>query len=154
MYGMFILPLVHGHRDSSRKIRLLEIGMGCDMFYGPGKSLAIWREMFRGTYIYTYMNSCGNLTAFFSKYIHTSLSEGLSVDIWMAEFDKECVASARAKGQLDGVHVLVGDQADRGTLQVRVTYDFGQGVTALLLSLSSYRACVSAGVGGRGYAGR
>ena len=36
----------------------------------------------------------------------------------MAEFDKECVSSARAKGQLDGVHVLVGDQADHGTLQV------------------------------------
>ena len=46
---------------------------------------------------------------------------GLSVDIWMAEFDQECVASARTKGQLDGVHVLVGDQADRRTLQVRVT---------------------------------
>ena len=51
MYGMFILPLVHGHRDSSRKIRLLEIGMGCDMFYGPGKSLAIWREMFKGIHM-------------------------------------------------------------------------------------------------------
>ena len=41
----------------------------------------------------------------------------------MAEFDKECVSSARAKGQLDGVHVLVGDQADHGTLQVlRIHY--------------------------------
>jgi hypothetical protein len=37
-------------------------------------------------------------------------------DIWEAEYNDECVAMSKEKGQLDGIHTLVGDQGDNATL--------------------------------------
>ena len=106
MYGMFLLPLIRGHRDNNKKIRLLEIGMWCDMYYGPGKSLAIWREMFKGLL---------SIEFYWQNVLKMGL--GMNVEIWMAEYDKECVTKAKASNQLDGVHALVGDQGDKEVLK-------------------------------------
>ena len=39
-YQKYIFPLRH------TKIKFLEIGLGCDMHYGPGKSAKLWSELF------------------------------------------------------------------------------------------------------------
>lgn len=38
MYGLFILPLLHQAKRTNSTIKLLEIGLGCDMTYGPGNN--------------------------------------------------------------------------------------------------------------------
>lgn len=38
MYGLYL------GRVRTRNLTLLEIGLGCDMKYGPGRSLSLWRE--------------------------------------------------------------------------------------------------------------
>lgn len=40
-YQKYLMPL----RNS--KIKFLEIGLGCDMRYGPGKSARLWKELFQ-----------------------------------------------------------------------------------------------------------
>jgi len=40
LYGYLLGPLRH------KKINLLEIGLGCDMPYGPGKSIVVWQNFF------------------------------------------------------------------------------------------------------------
>ena len=40
-YQKYLMPL------RSLKIKFLEIGLGCDMLYGPGKSARLWKELFR-----------------------------------------------------------------------------------------------------------
>jgi hypothetical protein len=40
IYGFLFGPLRH------KKINLLEIGLGCDMPYGPGKSIGLWQMFF------------------------------------------------------------------------------------------------------------
>jgi hypothetical protein len=37
-------------------------------------------------------------------------------EIWEAEYDGDCVNESKEKGQLDGIHTLVGDQGDNATL--------------------------------------
>lgn len=37
------LPRIH----AQKKVKLLEIGLGCDMTYGPGESLKVWLEYFK-----------------------------------------------------------------------------------------------------------
>eukprot|EP00276_Gloeochaete_wittrockiana_P003365 CAMPEP_0184649758 /NCGR_PEP_ID=MMETSP0308-20130426/7174_1 /TAXON_ID=38269 /ORGANISM="Gloeochaete witrockiana, Strain SAG 46.84" /LENGTH=327 /DNA_ID=CAMNT_0027082733 /DNA_START=99 /DNA_END=1082 /DNA_ORIENTATION=- len=45
---------------SKKNLKILEIGLGCDMPYGPGKSIPIWREYFPEATIYVleYMKPC------------------------------------------------------------------------------------------------
>lgn len=78
MYGMFLLPRIdHFHATfnkvytasgqvadagTKRKFKFLEIGMGCRMGYGPGKSVLLWKHLLK--------------------------NRG---DIWMAEADKAYV---------------------------------------------------------------
>lgn len=38
LYGLYVGPI------RFKEISLLEIGLGCNMNYGPGKSLSLWRE--------------------------------------------------------------------------------------------------------------
>jgi len=40
-YQKYLSPLRH------TKIKFLEIGLGCDMHYGPGKSAKLWSELFK-----------------------------------------------------------------------------------------------------------
>ena len=48
MYGMYLLPLLQPrarHVRHNRPFKMLEIGLGCDMKYGPGKSVSIWKNL-------------------------------------------------------------------------------------------------------------
>ena len=82
MYGQFLLPFA-AHTPT---MKFLEIGLGCNMNYGAGASVKIWKTLFP------------------------------QAELWEAEYDKICAEKARVKGQLDGIHVLVGDQGDLKTL--------------------------------------
>eukprot|EP00978_Attheya_sp_CCMP212_P010442 scaffold25295_cov71-Attheya_sp.AAC.4 len=42
MYGMFLLPYYH----QNPTMKMLEIGLGCDMDYGPGASVAVHKKLF------------------------------------------------------------------------------------------------------------
>ena len=46
MYGLFMLPFIRQMRQTKQSIRFLEIGLGCNMNYGPGGSVKIWKELF------------------------------------------------------------------------------------------------------------
>jgi hypothetical protein len=82
MYGIFLLP----YAANKPKMKMLEIGLGCNMAYGPGASVALWKILFP------------------------------QADLWEAEYVAKCVEVAKDKGQLDGIKTLVGDQADMPTL--------------------------------------
>ncbi len=82
MYGALLLPYYHQHPE----MKMLEIGLGCDMNYGPGASVWLWKELFP------------------------------RAELWEAEYDGECVQKSKAKKQLDGIHTLVGDQGDPSVL--------------------------------------
>ena len=40
MYGLFLAPL-----QSQPRVKMLEVGLGCDMTYGPGASASLWRRL-------------------------------------------------------------------------------------------------------------
>ena len=42
MYGKFLLPYYY----QNPSMKMLEIGLGCDMRYGPGASTALWKQLF------------------------------------------------------------------------------------------------------------
>ena len=81
MYGMFILPL------RERKVKMLEIGLGCDSRYGAGASAALWAQLL-------------------------PLAER-----WEAELDGACVNRMSEQLRSLGIHPLVGDQSDPATLK-------------------------------------
>lgn len=62
--------------------KILEIGLGCNMDYGPGRSAALWKRYFR------------------------------RAEVWMAEYDAACVHKHTAQLAALGVKVVTGDQAD------------------------------------------
>lgn len=78
MYGYFLLPLA----AANPTFKFLEIGLGCDMLYGAGASIPLWKKLFP------------------------------KAELWEAEYDEKCVEEALKKNQLDGIHTLVGDQGD------------------------------------------
>eukprot|EP00571_Detonula_confervacea_P016113 CAMPEP_0172310726 /NCGR_PEP_ID=MMETSP1058-20130122/12654_1 /TAXON_ID=83371 /ORGANISM="Detonula confervacea, Strain CCMP 353" /LENGTH=435 /DNA_ID=CAMNT_0013023657 /DNA_START=203 /DNA_END=1510 /DNA_ORIENTATION=- len=82
MYGQFLIP----YYERKPHMKMLEIGLGCDMNYGPGASVALWRKLFPQT----------------AK--------------WEAEYGANCVEKSKERGDLDGLSVLVGDQGDIPTL--------------------------------------
>jgi hypothetical protein len=59
MYGRFLMPYYY----QNPTMKMLEIGLGCDMNYNPGASVAIWKKLFP------------------------------KADLWEAEFNAECVAN-------------------------------------------------------------
>lgn len=87
-YGSFLIPYVRRRHHFSQHTKMLEIGLGCNMGYGPGASVKIWREIL------------------------------LSTDqLWEAEYNGKCVKESQEKGQLDEINVLIGDQSDKKTLE-------------------------------------
>lgn len=84
MYGTFLMPLYESLPDNN--MTMLEIGLGCNMAYGPGASVELWKELFP------------------------------RAELWEADYDRDCVEKAQMKGQLDGIHVIVGDQGDNEVL--------------------------------------
>lgn len=81
MYGIFLMPL----RSTAPK--MLEIGLGCNMGYGPGASVALWEKLLP------------------------------RAELWEADYNGGCVENARKNGLLDGVHTVIGDQGDRETVR-------------------------------------
>mmetsp|Transcript_71143 Transcript_71143/g.123395 ORF Transcript_71143/g.123395 Transcript_71143/m.123395 type:complete len:507 (+) Transcript_71143:45-1565(+) len=87
MYGIFLSPLRHARASP----KMLEIGLGCDMVYGPGASVKLWKEFLP------------------------------RVNLWEAEFDEQCVERSVQNGLLDGVQVVTGDQGEAADVQRWVT---------------------------------
>ena len=83
MYGMFLLP----YAANKPNMKMLEIGLGCNMNYGPGASVALWKKLFP------------------------------QAELWLAEYNAPCVQKAKERNMLDGIHVVTGDQSDPATLQ-------------------------------------
>jgi len=78
MYGQYLLPYYY----KNPKMKMLEIGLGCDMNYGPGASVALYKKLFP------------------------------EAELWEAEFNANCVEESKKKGQLDGINTLTGDQGN------------------------------------------
>lgn len=79
MYGIFLMPLA----TSPNPVKMLEIGLGCDMHYEPGASATLWPKLLP------------------------------NAEIWMAEYDADCVAESEKRKMLPpNLHTLTGDQAD------------------------------------------
>jgi hypothetical protein len=84
MYGKFLFPFIHRHiLEHNRKIKFFEIGLGCDMVYGPGASIFLWKNIFKDT-----------------------------AEIWSAEVDSKCVEKFQSTNSLRDVNVLTGDQGN------------------------------------------
>jgi len=89
MYGTVLLPMVEKFSHEEKSLKFLEIGLGCGMQYGPGASVKVWQEIFKGR----------------------------NVDMWEAEFDAKCVKKASEEGKLEGFKTVTGDQADPAVLK-------------------------------------
>ena len=92
MYGRFLLP----YYQRKPRMKMLEIGLGCDMNYGPGASVSLWKTLFP------------------------------VAELWEAEYDGACVEKAVKEGKLDGLHPLVGDQGNNATLDSWIEKSGGQ----------------------------
>ena len=88
MYGMFLVPLARDAKRNGQKLKFLEIGLGCNMNYGPGKSVYVWRKLF-----------------------------GETAEIWEGEYDAECAKKLKESGGLKGINLVVGDQANKTTVE-------------------------------------
>ena len=82
MYGIFLFPL----RFAAHRPKILEIGLGCDMNYGPGASAKVWQSLLP------------------------------QAELWEAEYDEACVDKARKEGLLEGINTVTGDQGNLSTL--------------------------------------
>ena len=82
MYGRFLLP----YYQQNPNMKMLEIGLGCDMFYGPGASVAVYKALFP------------------------------RAELWEAEYNGDCVENAKNNGMLNGINTLVGDQGNVSVL--------------------------------------
>lgn len=83
LYNELFLP-------TREKIKLLEIGLGCNMDYGPGASARVWRNMFP------------------------------EAEIYFVEYDEKCVTKWLSRISELNVTVFVGSQSDVNFLQTKV----------------------------------
>ena len=92
VYEKYLQPLRHS------PVRLLEIGLGCDMTYGPGHSLELWTQFF------SHKNS----------------------SVSFVEFDSVCGEKYRSTIEGKGRGKLyVGDQAEDAFLNSIVAAEIG-----------------------------
>ena len=84
IYGMLLVPML---RNANRSTKLLEIGLGCDMHYGPGASAKVWRKTLPET------------------------------ELWEADVNGPCVQKHEHSLTRQGINYLVGDQGDPATLE-------------------------------------
>lgn len=82
MYGRFLLPYYHQNPN----MKMLEIGLGCNMNYGPGASVLLYKTLFP------------------------------QAELWEAEYVERCVKQYKNSDILKGINVLTGDQGDYNTL--------------------------------------
>jgi len=90
MYGIFLNLMKH------HKIKFLEIGLGCDMFYGPGASSRLW-----------------------NAYLHKDS------EIWMADIDKTCVQKYSEQLKESNIKTLIGSQDSIETLKLWIQQSGG-----------------------------
>ena len=83
MYGIHLLPLTH----VARPPKILEIGLGCTMGYGPGRSARLWRKLLPRS------------------------------ELWEAEVDARCVQRHALSLQREGINVVTGSAADEATVR-------------------------------------
>lgn len=67
--------------------KMFEIGLGCGMGYGPGASVMFWKSLFP------------------------------NVTLWEADYNAACVVDSKAKGFLEGIKVVTGDQGNPSIVQ-------------------------------------
>ena len=67
-------------------MKMLEIGLGCNMHYEPGASASLWRKLFP------------------------------DAESWEVVYDINCVENAKGEEKLDGLNLLTGDQMNISTL--------------------------------------
>ncbi|GAB4818003.1 hypothetical protein N2152v2_005049 [Parachlorella kessleri] len=96
-------------------IKLLEIGLGCNMFYGPGKSLELWRKLFPKAQIsfVEYDVTC-------AKKYKESIERESGGTLYMgdqkdAKLLAKIVADARQQGQYD---IIIDDGGHNPTVQL------------------------------------
>lgn len=77
LYERYLSPFL-----KKGEIKLLEVGLGCGMQYGPGESLKIWRDYFKD----------------------------IKLDLHFLEYNKECMD--KWKGEFPDITFHTGDQAD------------------------------------------
>eukprot|EP00607_Mallomonas_marina_P000186 CAMPEP_0182427976 /NCGR_PEP_ID=MMETSP1167-20130531/20929_1 /TAXON_ID=2988 /ORGANISM="Mallomonas Sp, Strain CCMP3275" /LENGTH=156 /DNA_ID=CAMNT_0024610587 /DNA_START=206 /DNA_END=673 /DNA_ORIENTATION=- len=83
MYGMFLYQIRDRAFHNNDRVKMLEVGLGCGMPYGPGESIPVWQYIFGGSD---------------------------TLELWVTDIDKNCIEDMRKQGKLEGVHTLVGDQ--------------------------------------------
>jgi hypothetical protein len=81
MYAYFLGPM------RNELVKMLEIGLGCNMVYGAGASLKLW-----------------------TNYLPHA-------QIWFAEYDEKCVEKSKGKGLLRDVNIVTGDQGIEKTVR-------------------------------------
>ena len=84
MYGLFLIPVL---KNAGRATKMLEIGLGCAMKYGPGASALLWRKLLPNT------------------------------ELWEADIDERCIMKHQISMLQQGIHTLVGNQKDPAVLQ-------------------------------------
>lgn len=70
-------------------VKMLEIGLGCNMIYGAGHSVVVWKRYF----------------------------EHVKLELWMAEYNRTCGEHWANSSVLQDVGLVYGDQADPTTLE-------------------------------------
>lgn len=83
MYGHFAMPL----RLRGTRLKMLEIGLGCDSNSGPGQSARLWSRLFP------------------------------DAERWEAELDAACVRRISTQLKALGARAVVGDQGDVPTVR-------------------------------------
>jgi hypothetical protein len=86
IYGSLLTPYT---RPAGRRLKMLEIGLGCDEAYGPGASVSLWQRHFTP----------------------------VKLELWEGEFNAKCVARSIANGKLKGVGTVTGDQGNATVLR-------------------------------------
>ena len=88
LYASSLLPLVDLFHRRKQRVKLLEIGLGCDQKYGVGASYAVWDAL---------------------------LDVAQKDEIWGADNNATCATSVKDLPGI-GLHLLVGDQSNLTTL--------------------------------------
>lgn len=99
MYGTFLLPYIHRTHKMDQHVKFFEIGLGCDavMTGNEARGFKVWKSVL-----------------------------GDKDDLWIAEYNLECVEKAQKNNLLPGVQLLTGDQSDRIVLQSWIKKSGGQ----------------------------
>jgi len=83
MYGIFLMPLAHKHPPP----KVLEIGLGCNMHYGPGASAKLWRKVLP------------------------------NAELWEVDVDAQCINKHHDSLARLRITALTGDQKDTGAME-------------------------------------